>query len=295
MIGRTLVPLLVAGGHEVTAMTRSIDGGALLRSLGAQPVMADALDRDSVLEAVVRARPDAIIHQLTDLRAGNGAANAALRIEGTRNLVDAAHAAGVERVIAQSLAWAYAPGDEPADEQVSLDVAAADPRSTTVRGVTALELRCARGPLSGSSCATACSTVRGRGTPRTDFVRMRRERATSSQTKTSRASSRSETQRSPRRRRSTGPPGPSTYATTTLLRVSSGCRSSARRSTLPRLQSLALVGRRGRVAQTTLARAKSLGGHRAMPPGASGFRSRTRPPAVLSSLQPDPHEAVTEN
>jgi nucleoside-diphosphate-sugar epimerase len=140
VIGRTLVPLLVAGGHEVTAMTRSIDGSALLRSLGAQPVMADALDRDSVVEAVVRSRPDAIIHQLTDLRAGNGAANATLRIEGTRNLVDAAHAAGVERVIAQSLAWAYVPGDEPADEQVSLDVAAAEPRSTTVRGITALEL-----------------------------------------------------------------------------------------------------------------------------------------------------------
>ena len=139
MIGRTLVPLLVAGGHEVTAMTRSIDGGALLRSLGAQSVMADALDRDSVVEAVVRSRPDAIIHQLTDLRAGNGAANAALRIGGTRNLVDAARAAGVERVIAQSVAWAYVPGDEPADEQVSLDVAAAEPRSTTVRGVTALE------------------------------------------------------------------------------------------------------------------------------------------------------------
>jgi nucleoside-diphosphate-sugar epimerase len=139
VIGRTLVPLLVARGHEVTAMTRSIDGGALLRSLGAQPVMADALDRDSVVEAVVRSRPDAIIHQLTDLRAGNGAANATLRIEGTRNLVDAAHAAGVERVIAQSLAWAYVPGDEPADEQVSLDVAAAEPRSTTVRGITALE------------------------------------------------------------------------------------------------------------------------------------------------------------
>jgi len=140
VIGRTLVPLLVAGGHEVTAMTRSIDGSALLRSLGAQPVMADALDRDSVLEAVVRTRPDAIIHQLTDLRARNGAANATLRIEGTRNLVDAAHAAGVERVIAQSVAWAYVPGDEPADEQVSLDVAAAEPRSTTVRGITALEL-----------------------------------------------------------------------------------------------------------------------------------------------------------
>ena len=140
MIGRNLVPLLVAGGHEVTAMTRSVDGDAMLRSLGAQPVMADALDRDSVLEAVVRTRPEAIIHQLTDLRAGNGAANATLRIEGTRNLVDAAHAAGVERVIAQSVAWAYVPGDEPADEQVPLDVAAAEPRSTTVRGVTALEL-----------------------------------------------------------------------------------------------------------------------------------------------------------
>jgi nucleoside-diphosphate-sugar epimerase len=139
VIGRSLVPLLVEAGHEVTAMTRSARGEALVQTLGARPVVTDALDPEAVSNAVRRTGPDAIVHQLTDLRAGNSAANARLRTEGTRNLVTAAEAAGVERIVAQSVAWAYVAGDNPAGEETALDLGASEPRSTTVLGVAALE------------------------------------------------------------------------------------------------------------------------------------------------------------
>ncbi len=64
-IGKQLVPRLVAAGHEVVGMTRSESKRALLRELGAEPVVADALDPDQVAEAVARARPEVIVHQLT--------------------------------------------------------------------------------------------------------------------------------------------------------------------------------------------------------------------------------------
>jgi nucleoside-diphosphate-sugar epimerase len=64
-IGKQLVPRLVEAGHEVHGMTRSESKQAMLRELGAIPVVADALDPDQVAEAVARARPDAIVHQAT--------------------------------------------------------------------------------------------------------------------------------------------------------------------------------------------------------------------------------------
>lgn len=139
VIGQRLVPRLLLEGHEVTAMTRRAAAAAHLEALGAQVAVADAFDREAVRAAVGGARPDVVIHQLTDLTGGSSEANAALRIEGTRNLVDAALAAGVRRVVAQSIAWVYAPGAEPADETVPLDTGAPPPRATTVAGVAALE------------------------------------------------------------------------------------------------------------------------------------------------------------
>src|SRR4028119_1735551 len=64
-IGKQLVPRLVEAGHEVHGMTRSESKQAMLGELGAVPVVADALDPDQVAEAVGRARPDVIVHQLT--------------------------------------------------------------------------------------------------------------------------------------------------------------------------------------------------------------------------------------
>ena len=67
VLGRELVPQLVARGHEVVGMTRSASKQDLVRSLGARPVVADALDPDAVAQAVVSAEPEVIVHQLTAL------------------------------------------------------------------------------------------------------------------------------------------------------------------------------------------------------------------------------------
>ncbi len=120
-------------------MTRRPDRAGALRGLGAEPVVADVYDRPALGAALTAARPDVVIHQLTDLAAADPAANARLRIDGTRNLVDAARAAGARRIVAQSVAWCYEPGDAPADEASALDLGAAEPRRTTVLGVAALE------------------------------------------------------------------------------------------------------------------------------------------------------------
>lgn len=108
-IGRHLVPTLIAAGHQVQAMTRNAARSDDLRDAGANPVIADALDTQSVREAVVHANPDVLIHELTsigttntrDMR-GSFAATNRLRTEGTDNLIAAAKAAGVRRLIAQS-------------------------------------------------------------------------------------------------------------------------------------------------------------------------------------------------
>ena len=139
VIGRRLIPLLVDAGHQVTALTRRSDRAEALRGMGAEPAVADALDRDGLAAAVAAARPDVVVHQLTDLADADVAANARVRTAGTRNLVDAALAAGARRVVAQSVTWCSAPGDGPAGEDVPLDLGAPEPRRTTVLGVAALE------------------------------------------------------------------------------------------------------------------------------------------------------------
>src|SRR5262249_61203033 len=108
-IGKQLVPRLVAAGHEVHGMTRSEAKRAMLRELGAVPAVADALDPDQVAEAVARARPDVIVHQLTaipvslDLRHFDRdfALTNRLRTEGTDYLLSAGQAVGGRRFVAQ--------------------------------------------------------------------------------------------------------------------------------------------------------------------------------------------------
>jgi 2-alkyl-3-oxoalkanoate reductase len=109
-IGRQLLPQLVAQGHQVTATTRSPGKLALLRELGAEPVVADGLDAMAVGEAVARAEPEAVIHQMTSLAGAPGlrhfdktfAVTNRLRTEGTDHLLAAAAAAGARRFVAQS-------------------------------------------------------------------------------------------------------------------------------------------------------------------------------------------------
>ncbi len=69
-IGRRLLPLLKEEGWRVVGLTRSGDKAALLASLGAEPVIADAYDAEGLTHAVETARPDVVMHQLTDLPAG---------------------------------------------------------------------------------------------------------------------------------------------------------------------------------------------------------------------------------
>jgi nucleoside-diphosphate-sugar epimerase len=139
VIGRGLVPMLVSAGHTVIGTARGDDGARTLQALGGEPVIVDVLDHDAVVEAVRGARPDAVVHQLTALSARSFDANSALRVHGTRNLVEAALAAGTRRLVAQSIAWAYVPGDAPAVETEPLDLDADEPRSLTVSGVASLE------------------------------------------------------------------------------------------------------------------------------------------------------------
>jgi 2-alkyl-3-oxoalkanoate reductase len=118
VIGRRLLPLLLAEGHEVAGMTRSAGRVEQLRAAGAEAVVADAFDADTLKRVVAEARPDAVIHQLTSIppridprkMERDFAVNDRLRTEGTANLVAAASAAGVTRLIAQSVAFFYAPG-----------------------------------------------------------------------------------------------------------------------------------------------------------------------------------------
>jgi nucleoside-diphosphate-sugar epimerase len=113
-IGKQLVPRLVAAGHEVHGMTRRESKQAMLRELGAVPVVADALDPDQVADAVGRARPEVIVHQLTALAGADlrhpergVAMTNRVRIEGTDHLLSAGQAVGVRRFVAQSIGMGF--------------------------------------------------------------------------------------------------------------------------------------------------------------------------------------------
>jgi nucleoside-diphosphate-sugar epimerase len=115
-LGARLVPMLISGGHEVVAMTRSPGKGGALRAMGAEPAVADGLDRAAVMQAVVRAEPEVVIHQMTALAQMKSlkrfdaefALTNRLRTAGTDHLVDAARAAGARRLIVQSYgSWNY--------------------------------------------------------------------------------------------------------------------------------------------------------------------------------------------
>lgn len=153
-IGKRLIPLLRAAGHHVVGTTRFDKRAPALRALGAEPVIVDVFEVDALRQAMAAAKPDIVIHQLTDLPPGLDPANMAdaigrnarIRDEGTRNLIKAAIAAGARRLIAQSIAWMYAPGPQPHREDDPLDQAAKGPRGVTLAGVAALETQTLRSP-----------------------------------------------------------------------------------------------------------------------------------------------------
>jgi nucleoside-diphosphate-sugar epimerase len=147
-VGRPLVLLLVAAGHEVTGTTRSPERAEAIRAAGATPAVVDALDADALRDATTAAAPEVVLHQLTSLpdrfeprRKDIYDATNRVRSDGTRNLLDAARAAGARRFVCQSIAFAYAPGAQPEvkDEGAPLAFEAPAPFGAGVRVIDAME------------------------------------------------------------------------------------------------------------------------------------------------------------
>jgi nucleoside-diphosphate-sugar epimerase len=142
VIGKPLLRLLKAGGHEVTGTTRSAAKAGEIEKLGAKPAVVDVFDAAALNAAVAAAKPEVVIHQLTDLPDSSDPAvisksleaNARIRIEGTYNLIVAAKAAGVKRFIAQSIGFLYT-GAKPHREGDPIK----PPADISARGVHALE------------------------------------------------------------------------------------------------------------------------------------------------------------
>jgi nucleoside-diphosphate-sugar epimerase len=158
-MGRRLVPQLVARGHQVTATTRTQGKAEMLRGLGADPVVVDGLDAVAVGEAVARAEPDAIIHQMSAL---NGAidikhfdrmfaATNELRTKGTDHLIAAATAAGVGRIVVQSYTnWTNIRDGGPIKtEDDPLDPRPPAQQAQTLAGIRHLEKAVLDAPLEG--------------------------------------------------------------------------------------------------------------------------------------------------
>jgi nucleoside-diphosphate-sugar epimerase len=129
-IGRVACQLLLEDGWHVVGTTRSRDNAADLAALGVEPVILDVFDREALIRAAVEAKPRVVMHQLTDLPkafdlqtlAAARPRNARIREVGTDNLVAAAVEAGAKRFVAQSIAFAYAPGRHPYVEESALDL-----------------------------------------------------------------------------------------------------------------------------------------------------------------------------
>ncbi len=158
-VGRRLVPQLVGAGHAVVGTTRSELKRAQLWNVGAEPMVVDGLDAAAGGEAVAKASPDVIVHQLTAL-AGIGdlrhfdrsfAGTNALRAAGTDNLLAAARASGVERVIAASYTgWPYAPvGGLVKTEDDPLDSNPPEQQRASLAAIRHLESAVLDAPLAG--------------------------------------------------------------------------------------------------------------------------------------------------
>jgi nucleoside-diphosphate-sugar epimerase len=148
LIGRRLVRLLLDAGHEVSAIARSEESAEELRGDGAGVAVADVFDDEQLRGTMAMTEPEVVIHQLTVLpdrldavdAAERFAENDRVRVEGTRALVDAAAAVGARRVVAQSIAFAYAPeGDWVKDESAPLYLDAPSPWGRSVGACAELE------------------------------------------------------------------------------------------------------------------------------------------------------------
>ncbi|MEA2411881.1 MAG: hypothetical protein QOC77_2442 [Thermoleophilaceae bacterium] len=148
LIGRRALGLLLDAGHEVSAIARNEDAADRLREAGATVAVTDVYDAEMLRAAMAMGKPEVVVHQLTVLPDRLGARDAAqslaendrMRVEGTRALIEAAAAIGAERIVAQSIAFAYAPeGDWVKDETAALFLSAPSPWGAAVGAVAELE------------------------------------------------------------------------------------------------------------------------------------------------------------
>jgi L-amino acid N-acyltransferase YncA len=172
VLGRSLIPLLVAQHHDVAAMTRSPGKTAALAQLGAEPVVCDVYDAEALREAVNGFRADTVMHQLTDLpddraqMGAYGARNDRIRGEGTRNLVAAADG---RPLYAQSIAWRMPPeraGTIAAHERMVLEAGGVVLRYGRLYGPgTWFDRPSGRGPLTAGAAAQAALLAVTHGAP----------------------------------------------------------------------------------------------------------------------------------
>jgi nucleoside-diphosphate-sugar epimerase len=158
-VGRQLVPQLIGAGHQVSATTRSPDKTASLLAAGADPYVLDGLDPAAVGEVVARAEPEVIVHEMTAIPAQLNfrkfdqtfAATSRLRITGLDNLLAAAQAQRVPRLIAQSYAgWPSArTGGQVTTEEDPLDPDPPAAMRRTLNAIRHLELAVTSAPLAG--------------------------------------------------------------------------------------------------------------------------------------------------
>ena len=246
-VGKQLVPMLVEHGHEVTGMTRTAAKAEAIRAMGGRPAVADALDPEAVAQAVARAEPDAVIHELTAIDLSSLARSIdktfartnRLRTEGTDHLLAAARAAGARRFVAQSFAgWPYEriggpvkTEDDPLDDSPPKPVcrdAGSDPASRERgdggrgdRGNRPSLRRLLRSRHLGHRRSARRA---GRDDPEAPVPHRRRRRRESGRSSTSRTP-----RRPPRRRSSEGHRASTTSWTMIPRRSQSSCPSSPRR------------------------------------------------------------------
>ena len=221
-------------------MTRSVLRAAQLEAAGADPVVCDVFDADGVRAAMADASPEVVIHQLTSLppRLDWGDPNVfdennRVRTEGTRILVDAALAAGARRVVAQSIAFAYAPtGDRVKEEDAALFTDAPPPLGGAVAAVAELE-QLVTGTAGIEGLVLRYGLLYGpgtyhdrRGSTAADIIAASRAaRSRAPPACTAGCTSRTPRQR-PSRRSSGARRGSTTSSTTSRRRSRSGCPSS---------------------------------------------------------------------
>jgi 2-alkyl-3-oxoalkanoate reductase len=142
-IGRVLVPMLAKAGHNVVALARSSDRAAQLEQIGAVPMIGDVYDELLLSRLVVESEADVVIHQLTAFGTKVGdpyAETIRVRIEGTRNLISAARAAGVRRFLAQSISFMCSPFvSGVTDEETPLYLNAPDGVRPLAQAIASLE------------------------------------------------------------------------------------------------------------------------------------------------------------